>query len=110
MDWEVGVSASHFEDMTGVAMEALRKLTLRTRLAATFDALVHQPSAVRCITIGRGIQESIADPACEEIVRAAGLMQRLREEAVARSKGAPQALPPLLPEPVVRQREVNNGI
>lgn len=103
------MTTSHFESPTGVAMEALRKLTLRTRLAATFDGLIHQASAVRCITIGRGVQAAAAESsACEEIVRKSDLMQCLREEAIARSNGSALVFPPLLPEPSARQREVNN--
>lgn len=103
------MTTNHFDSPDGEAMEALRKLTLRTRLAATFDSLIHQASAMRCITLARAVQGAAAeDPACEEIVRNSGIMQFLREEAVARSNGSVLVLPPLLPEPVKHQREVNN--
>lgn len=102
------MATNHFDDPVGVPMEALRKLMLHSALASVFDSLIHQPSAVRCITIGRGVQEAIANPRCEEIVRSSGLMQCLREEAIARSNGSSISFPALLPETAACAREVSH--
>ena len=105
----MATNTNHFDDPVGPPMEALRKLMLHSALSSAFDSLIHQASAVRCITIGRGVQEAIADPRCEEIVRSSGLMQFLREEAVARSSGASVSFPALLPEAPTGVREASHG-
>ena len=103
------MKTEHFDDPSGAAMEALRKLGLRSRLALVYDTLIHQASAVRCITIARALPNVTPDPVCEQIIRESGLMQCLREDAVARSAGGAVAIPPLLPEVPVRSQEVFNA-
>ena len=99
------MKTDHFDDYTGGAMEALRRLTLRSRLAISFDSLIHQASAMRCVSVGRAVQDVVGDSVCEQIIRESGLMQYLRDEAIARSSGGAIALPPLLPEIQPRTRE-----
>lgn len=103
------MKTEHFDATDGPAMEALRKLGLRSRMALVYDSLIHQASAMRCITIARALPDVLADPVCEQIVRGSALMQCLREDAIARSAGAAVALPPLLPEVQVRSREAANA-
>ncbi len=103
------MKTDHFDDPSGAAMEALRKLGLRSRLPLIYDSLIHQASAMRCITIARALPAVLADPGCELIIRESGLMQCLREDAVARSAGGAVALPPLLPEVQSRSQEVSNA-
>ncbi len=103
------MKTDHFDDASGMAMEALRKLGLRSRLSLVYDSLIHQASPMRCISIARALPSVLADPGCEQIVRESGLMQCLREEAVARSSGGTVALPPLLPEVQSRSQEVSNA-
>lgn len=102
---EVDMTTENFARRDSVAFEALRRVILRSRVAIALDEIIHQPSATRCVTIGRAMQAVAVDPVCEALIRESGLMNCLREEAIARSQGTAEPLPPLLPDPTVRNRE-----
>lgn len=110
MHVDAGLEVGGGQDAS-IDLDVLRKVALMYPLASKINDLVGMRPTERVLLVAKSLKQACVEaPAVEGLVRDSGVMEVLRDEAVARSEGRrPPTRPLISPMLVVQDSQAQTG-